>query len=243
MTSMKTRLSRVLALFPVALMAPAILATPEVAQGQTSSPLLNLEVRNVDNADSCVFASFRPEFKITNNGTQPVSVTALDIRMFFNNPLQEGPIEFVNATFATVFNANGSITGNYANVVQFDSAPPNPSCVVAPDRLANQTRHISFSPIGSQVLIPANGGFMTVIAQYRRNGGQAPFDAGCNDFSKLPADPARAFHNDKFFNLVMQNPMGPPHILFCEFLNATTVDPNSGIDAGVDACGTNGCAF
>ena len=46
-----------------------------------------------------------------------------------------------------------------------------------------------------------------------------------------------------FLNLVQQNPMGPPHILFCEFLNASTVDPNSGIDAGVDACGTNGCAF
>jgi hypothetical protein len=242
MTTMKVRLSRVLALFPVAMMAPAILATPQVAQGQAAATKLNLEVRNVDNADSCVFGSFRPEFRITNFGTQPVSIGAVDVRMFFNNPLQD-PIEFVGATFATIFNADGSLTGSYASAVQFDSAPPNPSCVVAPDRLANQTRHISFQPVGTDALIPPNGGFATIIVQYRRNGGEVPFDAGCNDFSKLPADPARAFHNDKFFNLVMQNPMGPPHVLFCEFINATTVDPNSGIDAGVDACGTNGCSF
>jgi hypothetical protein len=240
MTSTKIRLSRVVALLPVVMICPAVLTTPEVAQGQTAPVRLNLEVRNVDNADSCVFGSFRPEFKITNFGTQPFSITLADIRMFFNNPLQD-PIEFVGATFATIFNANGSLTGSYATAVQFDSAPPSPSCVVAPDRRANQTRHISFSAVGSEALIPPNGGFATVTVQYRRNGGQAPFDAGCDDFSKLPADPARAFHNDKFFNLVMQNPMGPPHILFCEFTSATTVDPNSGIDAGVDACGTNGC--
>jgi hypothetical protein len=115
--------------------------------------------------------------------------------------------------------------------------------VVEPDRRANQTHHVALLPANPAVgaVIPANGGFATVIVQYRRAGGLAPFDVGCDDFSKLPADPSRSFHDDPFFNLVQPNPMGPPTALICEFINSSQTDPDSGIDAGVVACGTNAC--
>jgi hypothetical protein len=144
-----------------------------------------------------------------------------------------------------IFNPNGSLTGQFGTVVAFETAPPDPACVVAPDRLANQTHHVALLPLDPAAgVIPANGGFATVVVQYRRAGGLAPFDAGCDDFSQLPAD-NRVFHDDPFFNLVTPNPMGPPAVLRCvlrcEFDNATTTDAESGIDAGVVACGTNAC--
>jgi hypothetical protein len=221
-------------------LACLLLTGPNPAEAQ-SLLRLDLEVRNVDGADSCTFGSFRPELKIVNHGSAPVSLNAIDVRMFFNNPRPE-PIEFVGADFVRVFNSNGSLTGQFGSVVAFESAPPDPACVVEPDRLANQTHHIAvFALDPSAGVIPPNGGFATVIVQYRRAGGLAPFDATCDDFSQLPADD-RVFHDDPFFNLVEPNPMGPPTVLRCEFDSATQVDDESGIDAGVQACGASACS-
>jgi hypothetical protein len=115
---------------------------------------------------------------------------------------------------------------------------------VAPNRRANQTHIIalsSASPI-TDAFIPPNGGFATVIVQYRRNGGLFPFDNGCDDFSQLRnTNPARPFVDDRFYNLVVPASMTFPSVLRCEFLGPNTVDPNSGIDAGVVSCGGNGC--
>jgi len=221
-----------------------LLSNSSEVSAQTTTRRLNLEVRNVDNASACVYGSYRPEFKITNWGSQAVPLTAVDIRLFFNNPLTE-TIEFVGADYVRIFNANGGITGYYGNAIHFDSAPPNPECVVAPDRLANQTHHVALRPLSgaSGTSIPPNGGYATVVVAFRRAGGATPFDAGCNDFSKLLADPARAFHNDKYFNLVEPNPSGPPNKLICEATSATASDPDSGIDPGVNACNVNACGL
>jgi hypothetical protein len=221
--------------------AALLLVTTSTASAQAPRRL-NLEVSNIDNASSCAFASFRPQLRITNWGTEAVPLSSLDVRLFFNNNLAQ-PIEFVGADFVRIFSPGGGLTGQFATASHFDSAPPAASCLVAPDRRANQTHHIAFSPVDptAGASLPPNGGFATVVVAFRRAGGLAPFDAGCDDFSKLLADPTRAFHNDRFFNLVEQNPMGPPHTLICEFLGPNTRDPDSGIDAGVEACGTNAC--
>jgi hypothetical protein len=218
----------------------ALVFTPVSAHAQPLR-ILNLEVRNLDNASSCSLAGFRPELRITNWGPDPFPFTSVDVRMFFSNALAE-PIEFVGADFARISNPDGSQAG-FASAFHFDSAPPSASCVVAADRRANQTHHLAFRPIdpAGSAILPANGGFATVVISFRRGGGQSPFDAGCDDFTKLASDPSRSFHNDRFFNLVEPNPMGPPHTLICEFTDPARRDPDSGIDAGVDACGTTGC--
>jgi hypothetical protein len=231
------RLSALLAGLPLLLLSSA------PASAQTQNLQLNLQVRNVDGADSCNSTSFRPEFKITNWGTAPVSVSAVNIRMFFNNALSD-PIEFVNADFVHIFNATGAVTGAFGVATEFQVPPPDPACVVAPDRRANQTDVVALFPVtpGTDALIPPNGGFATVIVQFRRNGGEFPFDVGCDDFSSLRApDPARPFVDDKFFNLVVPAATTFPNVLRCEFIGPNTPDPNSGIDAGVNACGTNAC--
>ena len=222
---------------------PLMWMIPGAASAQAQSLRLNLQVRNVDATDSCNSTNYRPEFKITNFGTEPVSVGNINIRMFFNNTRQEF-IEFVNADFVRIFNANGTITGSFGQVLHFEAPPPNPACVVAPDRRANQTHILALSSASpfADALIPPNGGFATVIVQYRRNGGLFPFDTGCDDFSKLRStDPARPFVDDRFYNLVVPASMTFPSVLRCEFTGPTTTDPNSGIDAGVVTCGTNAC--
>jgi hypothetical protein len=217
-----------------------------IKPGQVPNPIpagkLNLEVRNVDNADSCTYGSFRPEFKITNWGSTAYPLNAVDIRMAFNNPFEQA-IEFVVADNVVVFNANGGITGGYGKVTPLETAPAPASCVVAADRGATQTQHALLGPItaGTNVTIPPNGGYATVIVQYRRAGGLTPFDAGCDDFSRLPADPLRAFHSDKYFSLVKPVVAAPPTALVCEYKTSSTVDTSSGIDSGVITCGINAC--
>src|SRR6185369_15813214 len=51
---------------------PLICMIPGAAAAQTSLKL-NLQVRDVDATDSCNSTNYRPEFKITNFGTEPVS--------------------------------------------------------------------------------------------------------------------------------------------------------------------------
>jgi hypothetical protein len=223
------------------LAAPVCLAfgDPEPASAQTAEVRLNLEVKNVDLANSCVGTGFRPEFKITNFGTEPFILTRANVRMFFNNPLQQ-PIEFVNADFVRIFNPNGSLTGTFAQAFHFQGPPPNPPCVATPARVANQAHFIAFQSLDSNlVTIPPNGGFATVVVSLRRDGGLAPFDAGCDDFSKLQLqDPSRPFRNDSFFSLVETNPMGPPIETICEFTSPTSMDPLTGVDPCTN---TTGC--
>jgi hypothetical protein len=159
--------------------------------------------------------------------------------MFFNNPLQQ-PIEFVNADFVRIFNPNGSLTGTFAQAIHFQGPPPSPACVATPARVANQRHFIAFQSLDSNlVTIPPTGGFATVVVALRRAGGLAPFDAGCDDYTKLlNQNPSRPFFNDNFFNLVENNPMGPPSVLMCEFTSPTTVDPLTGVDPCTN---TTGC--
>ncbi len=210
---------------------PFIWMIPTGANAQTPTLKLNLQVSDVDATDSCNSTNFRPEFKVTNFGTTPVLVNNINIRMFFNNTRQEF-IEFVGADFVRVFNPDGSLTGTFGQATHFEVPPPDPACVVAPDRRANQTHVIAWGPAtpGVDVAIPPNGGFATGIVQFRRDGGLFPFDAGCDDFSKLRnTDPSRPFVDDKFFNLIVPASMTFPSILRCEFTGPNTT--------GTNACG------
>jgi hypothetical protein len=211
------------------------------AAAQTPAARLNLQVRNVDLADSCVHPGFRPELKIVNWGTSPFVLTQAVVRMFFNNPRSEA-IEFVNADFVRVFNPDGSLTGVFATAFHFEGPPPSPACVATPARVANQRHFIAFQALGpALVTIPPNGGFATIIVALRRGGGLAPFDAGCDDFSKLQLqDPARPFRDDAFFNLVEASGTGVPSRLICEASGPTTADPLTGLDPCSNTTGCTG---
>ena len=223
-----------------AAVAGSMMVTSSEVQAQ-AAVRLNLQVKNVDLGDSCASPGYRPEFKITNFGTEAFVLTQTTIRLFFNNP-QQDPIEFVNADFVRIFNPNGTLTGTFAQAFSFQGPPPPAVCVATPARTANQRHFVAFQalPGGGLVTIPPNGGFATVVVQYRRNGGQSPFDNACNDASKVQnQNPARPFLDDQFFSLVANNPMGPPTQTLCEFTSATTQDPQTGLDICTN---TTGCA-
>jgi hypothetical protein len=202
------------------------------ASAQPAESQLNLQVRNVHLVDSCASPYFAPEVKITNVGNSPVVLTHTVIRMAFNNPRPER-LELADAGPATVFNADGSITGANANVFSFEAPPPAPACVYTPARIANQNHIIAFSSAGPDLVwIPPNGGYVTATVSFRRAQWASPFDAACDDFTKLLSqNPNRPFFDDAFYNLVANNPIGPPQRLLCEYVAPDTVDPLSGIDA------------
>ncbi len=222
-----------------AALAASIWMTPTEAQGQTA-PRLNLQARNVDLGDSCASPGYRPEFKIINFGTEPFVLTQTTIRLFFNNARQQ-PIEFVNADFVRIFNPNGTLTGTFAQAFEFEGPPPAAVCVATPARTANQRHFIAFQAIsGGLVTVPPNGGFATVVVQFRRAGGLSPFDLSCDDASKVQnQNPARPFFEDNFFSLVASASQGPPTQTLCEFTSATTQDPLTGLDICTN---TTGCA-
>jgi hypothetical protein len=221
-----------------AAVAGSMMFTTNDARAQAAQRL-NLQVRNVDLADSCAGPSYRPEFKITNFGTEPFVLTQTTIRLFFNNP-QQDPIQFVNADFVRIFNPNGTLTGTFAQAFSFQGPPPAATCVATPARTANQRHFIAFQAInGGLVTIPPNGGFATVVVQFRRNGGASPFDVNCDDASKVQnQNPARPFIDDQFFSLVASAGQGAPTQTLCEFTSATTQDPQTGLDICTN---TTGC--
>jgi hypothetical protein len=167
-------------------------------------------VRNVDLADSCgnQSSAFRPEFRIVNNSGNPLPLSQFKIKVYFNNAM---PIQLVNIDHVRLFTPNGGFAGVGTAVAGPNEVlPEDPNCSppaggfcgcgASPARKANQARTIQFTS-GS---IPAMG-FADVIAMYWR-GGAVPFDAGCDDFTKLlNLDPSRPFFEDNFFSLFSGN--------------------------------------
>jgi hypothetical protein len=211
---------------------PALLLAPLVASAQVTPDLsqfqLNLQVRPVDQVSTCQAGSFRAEFRITNFTNVAFDLSRASVRLNFNNATL---VEPVNNTFVTVFSPAGGLTGQSTTATVRQEQ--GPMCAVAPDRTTNQTMFID---LGAAQL-PPNGGFATFIATLRRDGGQFPFDVGCDDFTKL-VNPDRTFRNDRFFGLVQPSGIIPTGRLFCEFTAPNVVDPETGINP---CTGTTGC--
>jgi hypothetical protein len=184
------------ALIAAALVSPAAAAN------------FDLFVRNVDLSDSCSGSTaFRPQFKVVNNTTAPVALSEFKVKMYFSNPT---PVQFVNVDNVVILDAAGQPAGTTQAASADEILPTDPGCSppaggfcgcgFTPGRKANQARVLSFT--GGSV---PPGGSATVIVMYWR-GGVAPFDAGCDDFSKLVnLNPTRPFFQDAFFSLFRNN--------------------------------------
>ena len=221
----------------------ALLASA-AAHSQTEPLRLNLQVSNIDRSNSCGTPYFRPQFKITNWGATPARLNQATVRLFFN-ALPQAPVEFVNADYAVVFNANGSITGGYATAYHFDAPPYTPACreslYTGSLHVARQQHFIAFQ---GDVTIPANGGYATVIVQFRRAGGLNPFDVDCDDWTRLNGyNPWTPFEDGPYYSLVRATGGSPgagyPTHLMCEY--TWTAPTNGGRDlsdpwGGVDPC-------
>jgi hypothetical protein len=206
-------------------------------------PRLNLQVNNVDRTNSCQSPYFRPQFKITNFGSAPARLNQVTIRMYFN-ALPSAAVEFVNADYAIVFNGNGSITGSYATAYHFEAPPNFPACR---ESLFTNTLHVArqqhFIAFHDDAMIPP-GGYVTVIAQFRRAGGQNPFDVDCDDWTRLIGqNPVQPFEEAPYYSLVQATGGSPgagyPTHLMCEYNGQ--LPANGGRDlsepwGGVDPC-------
>lgn len=225
--------------FPTAL---GLLAMAAIATAQTALPRFNLQVNDPDKSNSCQSPYFRPQFKITNWGTAPARLNQAAIRLFFN-AVPSAPVEFVNADYAIVFNANGSITGSYATAYQFEAPPLVPA---VRESLFTNTLHVArqqhFIAFQGDAMIPPLGGYVTVYAQFRRAGGLNPFDVGCDDWTRLQyQNPVQPFEDAAFYSLVLATGGSPgagyPTHTLCEYNGWAPVnggkdysDPWGGID-------------
>ncbi len=221
----------------------ALMLFTAAAQAQTL-PRLNLQVNDVDRTNSCASPYFRPQFKITNWGTTPARLNQVTIRLFFN-ALPSAPVEFVNADYAHIFNANGSITGGYATAYHFEAPPNFPACR---ESLFTNELHVArqqhFNAFQEDAMIPPNGGYITVIAQFRRAGGLNPFDVDCDDWTRLKGqNPIQPFEDGPYYSLVKATGGSPgagyPTHLMCEYNGSAPL--NGGRDlsepwGGVDPC-------
>ena len=225
---------------------PARLALPAALFASTAFaqtlPRLNLQVNDPDRSNSCQSPYFRPQFKITNWGTKPTPLSQATIRLFFN-AAPAAPVEFVNADYAIVFNPNGSTAGTYATAYHFDAPPYNPACR---ESLFTNSLHVArqqhFIAFQGNTMIPPNGGYVTVYAQFRRAGGLNPFDVGCDDWTRLQyQNPVQPFEDAAYYSLALATGGGPgagyPTHTMCEYNGLAPVnggrdfsDPWGGID-------------
>jgi hypothetical protein len=222
----------------------AALLIPIAAAAQSPALRLNLQIKNVDQTNSCQSPYFRPQFKITNWGATPARLNQAVIRMFFNATPSAAP-EFVNADYAIVFNKDGSITGRYSSVNHFEGPPLSPVCseslFTGTLHAARQQHFIAFT---DDVLLPANGGYATLYVQFRRAGGASPFDIGCDDWTRLQGySPFMPFDEGPYYSLVAATGGSPgagyPTHLLCEYQGP--VPANGGRDlsdpwGGEDPC-------
>jgi hypothetical protein len=185
----------------------------------------NLQVRPTAVPNSCDYSVFEPELKLTNTGTSSAFLSEVFAEFSFNAGANEIEAVHPEGTYAWIFDAQGGFVSWDGVTVQGPFAQAAAQFSAA--RRANQVWRVVFDPpnAGGQTILVPPGGFATVIVTLRRAAGQSPFDAGCDDFTKVERNAPAAFTDNKFFRLLFTSTQQ----LICERFNPTTIDPNSGI--------------
>ena len=202
-------------------------ALPAAAQ-RGRGPHWDVKMRSADVPNSCVQSVFRPEIRVVNNATEPRDLSEILVRAHFNAP-RDGLESTTAFVFAAIADAQGGVIGfSQATATQFVRAVG--ACELTPDRKSNQAWNIFFS----SAMVPA-GGSATFIVTLRRQGGLTPFDAECDDFTRV--EPNGAFHDDVHYGLFFASAgLGTRA---CEFITPLILDPNRGIDP---CTGSNDCS-
>jgi hypothetical protein len=190
---------------------------------------VDLQMRATAIPNSCDYALFEPELKITNVTTFDILLSSVFVEFAFNAGLTE--IEAVHPRITVpIFNAAGGVVSwTFAEIRQTSTFS---TFTFAPDRRGNQVWAVVFDP-PSPPPNPSNaippGGYATVIPTLRRAGGAIPFDVGCDDFSKVDRGTSQiTFIDNRFMHLIFTSTQQ----LICEQKSPTTNDPLTGLAFG-----------
>ena len=186
-------------------------STPTVTP---TEPLkLNLTIRD-GGGDACSGTDFTLAYRIDNNSNREVSLDSLKIKFWLNN----------NSAYS--YSCYSFPGGNvYPGGAYFSDVPagvddsiPFPACIDTDSRKANTTITISFS--GTGLNIPSGGYAVSVVPgmQFTREW-QAPFDDGCDDYSK---NIGSVFTDDIHYALYKDD------VLMEEWLDEYTPDSETG---------------
>ncbi len=174
---------------------------------------LNLEVR-ATTGDACTDTMMQFDVRITNYDTAAVDPSTLEVRFWVN---ESAAIGWNGCWGGVVYSAAGAELGDLTNTTGVGSA----SC-------ASQTQYGSITFSGPE--IPANGGYAAEFSAQLHRGWQAPFDTGCDNYSKPGTT---TYHNDPHWALYENGN------LVCEWTSASTQDA----DTALNPCtGANACA-
>jgi len=132
-----------------------------------------LQVASVNNVPDTASIAFQETFKLVNFGTAARDASEVFAVVYFDVPQGDpNQVVFVNSTFASVFNPNGTPTGVNSSV-QLTTAGLFGPCI-------NQGTHqVITSNFGftfqTGTIVPPNGGFVTWTPELWR-GGHFPFN-------------------------------------------------------------------
>jgi endoglucanase len=176
---------------------------------------LNLEVMSQGSSDSCSTQTFGFQYKITNWETTVVNTSNISIKIWVDT--------------------TDTITGSIYNARKYDSTGTDQGTITAViaegagSGCAGATKSVVITVTSTD--IPPNGGSLMIQGALERGGYQTPFDAGCNDYTKMVST-WTTYQNNPTQNLYQGTN------LVCEYISNTTQDPATGLNP---CTGANGC--
>jgi hypothetical protein len=199
--------------------------TPTITPTYTQSPIppptnkLNLQVMTNGSSENCTTQTFGFEYRITNWETTVVSTSNMAIKIWLDT--------------------TDTIAGSIYNARRYDSGGTDLGTITpaiaegAGLGCGGATKSVLITV--PAVDIPANGGYIMIQGSLNRAAYSTPFDAGCNDYTKMLAT-WTTYQNNSTQTLWQGTN------LVCEYINASTQDTSTGLHpcTGGNGCGVAG---
>jgi len=176
-------------------------ASTMVKAAAASSPSAwGLQVASVNAVPDTQSTAFQETFKLINFSASPRDASEVFAVAYFDVPQGDpNQVSFVNSSFASVFNANGTPTGVNSPVVQETAG----LFTIGRNQVTGQITTSDFGfTVQAGTMVPANGGFLTFTPELWRNG--VVFNTN-NDWTAQQGN--TAFHFDPHIDLI-QNGIG-----------------------------------
>jgi len=171
-------------------------AVPVKAASAAAPTAWGLQVASVNGIPDIQSAAFQETFKLINFSSVPQDASKVFVALYFDvaqgDPNQ---VSFVNSTYASVFNPNGSPTGVNSSVVQEGVGLFGPCLNPVTHQLTTSDFGFSVQP---GTIVPANGGYLTFTPELWRNG-QYPFN---NNNNWTAQNGGSGFHFDPHVDLI-----------------------------------------
>ncbi len=198
--------------------------TPTITPTWTPPPpthKLNFEVMNSSGNGSCLENGIKWKVKITNWDTVAIPIASITVRVWFNTSKTMTTEKYDGR----VYNSSGTDQGTFSTVSSTETSIGS-TCTYG-GRSANKYVTVSFSGGPN---IPANGGYLYMDGIVRTFD-WSQLDAECDDYTRLLST-WTSYVNEPSYTLY------EGINLVCEWINASTLDANTGINL---CTGGNGC--